>query len=204
MTASENQGTISQTVPGAVLGEAMLEVPGATKYLAADANGGNATYVTSVTKHPDEVVKFWGWILTSQVNYDLYCYGIKGKQYDLDNGRIRYLNTDYSTFPNWMFKNLAFLRFPAGMTDAYIQSIKDWDKGSVPSPLTGYVFGPKAVSAELAAFAAVWGQYSNALGAGTLDLDANVPEIVAKFKAAGQEKIVAEAQRQIDAFLAGK
>jgi putative aldouronate transport system substrate-binding protein len=66
------------------------------------------------------------------------------------------------------------------------------------------VFSPSDVSAELAAFSAVWGQYSDAMSAGTLDLDANLPDIVARFGAAGQDKIVKEAQKQLDAFFAGK
>jgi putative aldouronate transport system substrate-binding protein len=202
MTAAENQGTISQMLPGAVLAEAIVEIPGATKYLAGDANGGNALYVSSVSKHADEVVKFWGWVISSQENYDLYCYGIRGTHYELSGNRIKYLNTDYSTFPSWMFKNLTYLRFPEGVTDSYIQTIKDWDKGAVRSPLTGFVFSPTEVKAEVTAFSAVWGQYADAINSGALDLAANFPEIVSRFKAAGQETIVKDAQRQINAFLA--
>jgi putative aldouronate transport system substrate-binding protein len=204
MTAAETQGTISQTVPGAVLAEAVVELPGSPKYIGGNANGGNALYVSSVTKRADEVVQYWGWVIASQENYDLYSYGIKGKNYEVDNGRVRYLNTDYTNFPSWMFKNLAFLRFPAGLSDSYIQSIKDWDKGAVVSPLTEFVFNPKNVTAELAAFAAVWGQYTNALSAGTLDLDKDLPDVVSKFKASGQDKIVAEAQKQVDEYFAGR
>lgn len=202
MTAAENQGTISKALPGAILADAVLEKPGLTKYVSG--NGGNAMYLTPVTKNPDQVVKFWAWVQANQENYDLYVFGIKGKNYEVKNGRIQYLNTEYSDFPGWMFKNLTYYRFPEGVSDEYIETIRNWDKGAVPSPIANFVFNPKDVSAELAAFSAVWGQYSDAMSAGTLDLDANLPDIVARFKAAGQDKIVKEAQKQLDAFFAGK
>jgi putative aldouronate transport system substrate-binding protein len=199
MTAAENQGTVSQVLPGAVLAEAVVELPTRVKYVSG--NGGNAFYLSAVSKQPDAVLKFWAWPISSQANYDLYCFGILGKNYQIDNGRIKYLNSDYTDFPSWMFKNIVWYRYPVGLTDSYIQTIKDWDKGSVPDPMASFIFDPKDVSAELAAFSAVWGQYTNALSTGTLD---NLADVNAKFKAAGQDKIVAAAQKQLDAYFAGK
>lgn len=201
MSASEQQGVIAANVPGAVLQDAPIHGTFRQKYLAGD--GGNAFYLSPTSKHPDQVVQFWAWVLTSQENYDLYCYGINGTNYSLEsNGKIKFLNSDYTSFPSWMFKNLNFLRFNSVLSDEYINTLKQWDNGGVAYPLDGFTFDPKTVTTELSQCGSVWGSYSAGLNSGAVDLVKTLPEFEKKMKAAGQEKVVVEAQKQVDAFLA--
>ena len=48
----------------------------------------------------------------------------------------------------------------------------------------------------------VWKEYTANLETGTVDPVAVMPEVVAKYKAAGIDKIIAEVQKQYDAYLA--
>jgi len=200
MSASEQQATIAANIPGAILQDAPFNGD-RPKYLGG--TGGNAFFLSPTSKNPDAVMKFWAWVFTSQENYDLYCYGIKDTNYSLDaNGRITFLNSDYASFPSWMFKNLNFLRFNSSLSDDYISTLKHWDDGAIHDPLNGFVFDPTNIATELAQCSSVFSSYSPALDSGAGDLTTLLPEFAGKMKDAGQDAIVAEAQKQIDAYLA--
>lgn len=200
LMASERQAEISMNVPGAVLAD--QPYMSGTKYLGG--NGGNAMYVASSSKHPEEVMKFFNWIHASQENYDLYCYGVEDEDYTLENDRITILSDYPALFPSWMFKNLNFLRFNNAISDDYIETIKHWDDGAVPSPLLGFTFNGKPVEAEVGAYWAHWSAYGNTLQSGTVDVDAMLPEFTEKGEAAGQKEIIAELQGQLDEYFANK
>ena len=203
LSASEQQARVASNVPGAVLRDQPFHGSG-KKYLGG--NGGNALYLSPTSKHPEKVIQFWAWVFASQENFDLYCYGIEGEDYVLENDRIAILEgSDWgSMFPGWMFKNMNYLRFMEGITDDYIDSIKHWDDGAVMSPLANFSFNPSNVETELAQFSAVWGEYTTGLYSGALDLDVIIPEFNDRAKAAGQDKILAEVNAQLEAYFADK
>ncbi len=199
MAAESLAGAVAEKAPGAVLTEAPIF--GKTKYLSG--NGGNAICLAKSSKNPETAVAFWGWVLTSQENYDLFRYGIEHVNYEIANDRIVPLNDSYSTFPA-LFENMNFHRFPAGVSDEYIQTVKEWNNGALTDPLMGFVFDGTKVKNELAKVKAVYALYGPALQTGAVDTETLLKEFAAKMKAAGQDKIVAEAQAQVDAFLAAK
>ncbi|MCL2702849.1 MAG: ABC transporter substrate-binding protein [Defluviitaleaceae bacterium] len=201
MSAVERQAEIAANVPGALLGGTKLH---GDRLKIMGGNGGNALYLSSTSRNPEAVVKFWDWVWTSQENYDLYCYGILGEDYELtENGRITVLS-DYGNFPNWMFNNMNYLRFGVDTTDEFIETIKAWDDGAVISPLFGFSFDPSNVSTELSMFGAVWAAYSASFDSGAGDRDVILPAFIAEATAAGQGAIVEEARRQVEEFLANK
>lgn len=197
LAALGTQGAAASAVPGAQLAD--VPVFGAQKYIMSD--GGSALCLTAASKKPAEVVQFWNWIVASQENYDLLNYGIKDQNYKLDGERIAYLNDSYKSFPAWMFTNMNFERYPAGASDDYIDTLKHWNDGAVVSPLLGFVFDPTPVKDIVAKVQLVYDAYAPAINAGSADTAALIAEFGAKMKAAGQDKIVTEAQKQIDAFL---
>ncbi|MCL2360705.1 MAG: ABC transporter substrate-binding protein [Defluviitaleaceae bacterium] len=201
MFASERQGEISANVPNAVLADQPFHGDG-PKWLGGV--GGNAVYLTPLSEHGDRVIQFWGWILTNQQNFDIFTYGIEGVDFELVGDRVSFL-TDYAArFPGWMFRNNNFLRFNEAVSDEYIQAVRTWDDGAIESPLAGFTFDASEVSTELAAFGGVWGGFSPAFNAGAVDTDVLLPTFIAEATAAGQERIVEEARRQIEEFLAAR
>jgi len=201
MFASERQGEISANVPNAVLADQPFHGDG-PKWLGGV--GGNAVYLTPLSDHGDRVIQFWGWILTNQQNFDIFTYGIEGVDFELVGDRVSFL-TDYAArFPGWMFRNMNFLRFNEAVSDAYIEAVRTWDAGAIESPLAGFTFDPSNVSTEMAAFGGVWGGFSPAFNAGAVDTDVLLPTFIAEAQAAGQDRIVEEARRQVEEFLAAR
>lgn len=70
------------------------------------------------------------------------------------------------------------------------------------TPAAGYVFDASGVSAEIAAVQTVIAQYAPSLNAGAIDPAKAFPEFLEALDAAGINKIIAENQSQLDAFLA--
>jgi len=85
-----------------------------------------------------------------------------------------------------------------------------WDKfrefyGNAKStPTLGFIFDPANVSSELAAVSNVAAQYGFSLMAGSIDPDQNLPTFLDQMNNAGMQKIVDEANTQLQAFLAAK
>ncbi len=66
------------------------------------------------------------------------------------------------------------------------------------------MYNPEPVKTELAAIQNVVQQYAMALETGTIDPEQNLPKFNALLNAAGIDKVIAEKQRQLDAWAAGK
>jgi len=72
------------------------------------------------------------------------------------------------------------------------------------SGLGGYIFDAAPVSSEVAAVQTVIAQYATSLNCGVLDPEKALPEFNSALKDAGLYDIIAENQKQLDAWLANK
>ncbi|MDO8685174.1 MAG: DUF3502 domain-containing protein, partial [Clostridiales bacterium] len=70
-----------------------------------------------------------------------------------------------------------------------------------PGALLGFTLDAEPIKTELAAIATVLAKYLTQLNAGIVDVDVELPKLLNALKDAGSEKIVAEKQRQVDAWL---
>ncbi|MEH7493864.1 ABC transporter substrate-binding protein [Neobacillus niacini] len=68
------------------------------------------------------------------------------------------------------------------------------------SKTLGYVFNSDSVKAEFAAVANVMTEYQSSLETGSVDIDNTLPKFLEKLKSAGIDKIIAENQKQLDAW----
>ena len=84
----------------------------------------------------------------------------------------------------------------------YEDTVKFVDE-TVESPLYAFAFETTGVKAELAAISEVLNGYS-LLGTGDMDVAAALPELRAALQEAGIDKVIQEAQKQVDAYLQGK
>ena len=101
--------------------------------------------------------------------------------------------------------NTAFSWVTQAETDDYIDTWVNINETANPSPLMGFVPNPEPTRTEEAQIAAVIGEYASTLEYGALGKDyfATYEDFLAKLKAAGIDKVVAEYQKQVDAFFAG-
>ncbi|MDR3146429.1 MAG: DUF3502 domain-containing protein [Treponema sp.] len=150
----------------------------------------------------------WGPYLvnTDKYLYNLITQGIEGKHYTkIDANFIRPIpNSGYAPNADWMYGNQFLAYFKEG------QNVTDWDdtmtmnKSAKASPALGFAFDSVPVQTELASVSAVVKEYELSLSTGAVDPARVLPEFLDKLRGAGSERIIAEVQRQLDAWKAGR
>jgi putative aldouronate transport system substrate-binding protein len=135
---------------------------------------------------------------------NLINYGIAGSHYVKVSANVIKAGPDvakYNPGTQWMFGN-QFINYLYDNEDpAKWAKFNAYNKASLPQKDLGFSFDPSSVKSEVAAVKSVYKEFYPSLETGTVDPDAVVPQAIAKFKAAGVDTIIAEAQKQYDAWL---
>lgn len=161
------------------------------------------------SKQHEAAMKFLNLMYSDKDIVNLFDWGIEGKHYvkvDGQDGVIKYPegvnagNTTYNMPLGWMFGN-QFLSYTMEGSDADIwKKMDEFNKSAVHSKAMGFTFDASAVKSEFAAVSNVVTQYKLPLETGSVDPAKVLPEFISKLKAAGIDKIVAEKQKQLDAW----
>lgn len=165
--------------------------------------------IPRTSRHPEKAMRLLELLYTDRYLLNLLDWGIEGRHYVVrPDGRIAYppgvdaRTVRYNFNLPWMFGN---------QLNSYLWDNEDpqqWDnyrrfnEEAEPSKALGFVFDPSPVSNEIAACSRVDEEFSPALITGELDPDAVIPMYLERLKAAGADKVIAEKQRQLDAWLA--
>ena len=179
------------------------------KTLLTTGIGRTGYTVCTTSKHPDEAVKFIEEVNQNPDVLNLLNFGIEGKHWvwkDKANKVIGLpdgVTAESATWlPNtyWQFgdrRNL-YLTDPTdiGVWDRIDKGIAAADI----SPIMGFTFDPKPVENEIAQVNTVAKEYESLNRGMVTDIDGKLAEYKTRLKDAGMDTIIAEAQRQIDAW----
>lgn len=200
MRVSERVDTLKKNVPEAVAYTVYLEPEQRYIFNAGD----NMLAVPSTSKHVNEAVAFIQWFRTNQDNFDLWSYGVKGENYELNGNAVDISSVSpekvYAPM-TWMWNDIDKTRFSANFPEEEIQRLKDWDSKSETFPMVGFVLDQSNIKSETSQILAIMSEYSENLGNGQVNVHDVQSEITAKLKAAGIEKVIEEAQKQVDAYV---
>lgn len=86
-----------------------------------------------------------------------------------------------------------------GMPKTVWEDTKKVNNDAIPSKLLGFSFDAEPVKAEIGKASAVYDEYYRSIDLGIAN-EAKYNEFLAKLKDAGSDKIIAEMQKQIDAW----
>ena len=136
--------------------------------------------------------------------------GIEGEHYVLnEDGTASYPEgEDYNNcgwgamtesflFPN---KTLSYPRQEDGAD--YYENLYEFTSSCYRTPAFGFFFDSSNVTDEYSACCNVMSKYYDALMLGAVDPDEILPQATEELKAAGLDKVIAEKQSQLDAWLA--
>jgi len=160
------------------------------------------------SKLQDKAMQFLNLMYTDKDIVNLFDWGIEGKHYVKVQGKDNIIaypegkdaTTNGYNMLGWMFGN-QFLSYVMKDNDPDIwKKTEEFNKTAKPSKALGFVFDGSAVKTEYAAVVNVITQYKLPLETGSVDPDKMLPEFIAKLKAAGIDKIIAEKQKQLDAW----
>ena len=182
----------------------------APNYLTTGGVVATLTGIPASSEHPEAAMQFLELVNTDPEVYNLLCRGIEGTHWkfvDRDKKVIEIINPENSGYaPNsdWQFGN----QFNAYYTDP--AAVGNWEKtkqindSAKPSPILGFTFDRTPVETELAQLSEVLTRVIKPIYFGTGDVAANLKTANDEMKAAGSEKVLAELQKQIDAWKASK
>ncbi|WP_379128372.1 ABC transporter substrate-binding protein [Paenibacillus sp. sgz500958] len=177
--------------------------PNAKKSQAISTQNGTSIHATS--KNPERAMMFIDLMQNDKELHDLIMSGIEGVHY-VAVGDDKFKSTDksanYTGFSNWSF-NSKLNRTNEAFPQEANALLADWDAKVYHYTLETFVFDNSKVKTEVANVGNVMLRYAIPLEYGAIDdVDKGLEELNKQIKAAGLEKIQAEMQSQIDAFLA--
>jgi putative aldouronate transport system substrate-binding protein len=167
---------------------------------------GSMQAIPKSCKNPALVLRFLELFNTDKYLNNLINFGIEGKHYvkvsanviDYPKG-ITAQSSGYNPGTPWMFGNQYLNYFMKGENTKKWRLFKKFNASSTAAKSLGFNFDPESVKNEMAACTQVWNSSVGPLTCGALD-PKHLPAVIAKFKAAGLDKIIAEAQRQLNAW----
>ncbi|MBQ6363644.1 MAG: ABC transporter substrate-binding protein [Lachnospiraceae bacterium] len=163
--------------------------------------------VSSTSQVPEAAVKFMNLAYTNKDVANMMCYGVKDVHWVLtEEGTVAYpegVDASTSGYPSstyWEMPNSLIADPLVGNTPDYNELLRQNNLTAPVSRAMGFSFDNSSVSSEIAAIYAVVDEYRAGLLGGALDLDENYPRFIQKLKDAGIDTVIAEKQKQLDAW----
>lgn len=179
---------------------------------AADAVATNTSVlgsmmgISSTSDNPEKAMEFLNLLNTDAKLRNLVDMGIEGVHYKKnEDGTVTDLPAakDYD-MPSFALGNEFILNLYNNDPKDKWDQFKKYNEEAKSSPLLGFHFDSSKVQTELAALKNVSDEYMPALMTGTVDPKQYVAKANAKFKSAGLDTVMAEVQKQVDAWKASQ
>lgn len=163
-------------------------------------------------ENPDKAMEVLSLMYTDPAFTNLIDWGIEGKHYVKVEGQdnmitypegVTYDNTGWDLNSGWIFGNQLSTYIWEGNSPDLYKNLDTFNKSAVNSKALGFQFDSAPVKTAVAAVTNVINEYRLSLEYGVVDPAENLPKFITALKDAGMDNIIAEKQRQLDAW-AGK
>jgi putative aldouronate transport system substrate-binding protein len=186
-------------------GKPWMQVDITPPYISNRETTGSLQAISRTSRNPEMALAFLELFNTDATLNNLINFGLEGQHYTKVEKSIIKAGPrqgDYNPGTGWMFGNQFINYLMSNEDPRKWEKFIAYNKSAKPEKSLGFVFNGEPVNTETAAVRAVWTEFTPTLETGTVDPETLLPQVIAKYKAAGIEKIMAEAQKQYDAFLA--
>ncbi|MDO3410309.1 ABC transporter substrate-binding protein [Saccharibacillus sp. CPCC 101409] len=185
-------------------GYPITSTPASDAIITNNSVQGSMMAISANSEYPEKAMQFLNLLNTDPVLRNMVDSGIEGTHYKktADN---RLENLDESKnydMPSYSLGNNMLLYLNPNDPENKWDEFKTFNESGVDSPILSFNFDPKNVSTEMTAVQNVKEQFWSSLMTGTVDPDKYLPQAIEKFNQAGLEKVMAEAQSQLDAWKA--
>lgn len=165
---------------------------------------GSMQAISANSENPEKAMEFLNLLNTDPYLRNLIDSGIEGVHYQkVKDNMIKNLpDAKNYDMPTFSLGNIMITYLNDGDPENKWDEFKKFNESGIKAPLLGFNFDTSKVTNEIAAVNNVKEEFWSSLMTGTVDPDEYLPKAIEKFKAAGLDKIIAEAQTQIDAWRA--
>lgn len=185
-------------------GYPVVSTPASDAIITNTSVQGSVMAISANSEHPEKAMEFLNLLNTDPVLRNMVDSGIEGVHYKkLDD--THYENLEESKnydMPSYSLGNNMLLYLNPNDADDKWEQFKKFNAEGVNSPLLSFNFDSTKVATEMAAVQNVKEQFWASLMTGTVDPAEYLPKATEKFKEAGLDKVIAEAQAQLDAWRA--
>ena len=182
-------------------------------YLNTYGLRGSMTAVSSTTEYAEEALKLINLMNTNEEYRTLARYGIEGKHYEVvEPGIVRKTDLGNNNFSLNAYAQGSYVVGPieASAFESVPADPDMWEmvwagySEATLSAAMGFTFDVTPVESQCLALSAIWQQYQYELQTGTTDPDVVIPQIIEELESVGLREVIAEAQRQLDEYMAGQ
>jgi putative aldouronate transport system substrate-binding protein len=161
--------------------------------------------------NPERVMMFLNLLLSDPQVHNVANFGIEGRNYvTLPDGRIDFppgVDASSLTYiPNvvWENGNAFISKWWSTYPVDHVERLRAYNATVQPSVALGFSFDADPVKAEIGACANVENEFRQTVLSGAQPLESYLPRMLQQYRAAGIDRVIAEKQRQLTAWLAAK
>ncbi|AZN39787.1 ABC transporter substrate-binding protein [Paenibacillus albus] len=192
------------------LGMDIIQVPLNIDRLHTSKLSATLQAISQTSKDPARAMMLLNLFYKDKNLLTLFNYGVEGKHYVLNNGQIDVPagktkdNVGFFHDNQWQLGNQMLNYTRVGEDPNKYLNYEQFNEQvkSQSSPLIGFVFDSEPVKNEMIAVSKVQSTFDPGFQSGQLDPEKELPKMIDKLKSAGLDKIIAEAQKQVDAWRA--
>ncbi len=164
--------------------------------------------IPTTSRSPEAAMKFLNLMYANEEINNLLAWGVEGTDYQiLEDGTADYVegqdaaSCQYHTVDFLYGDNFAIYPWIGTSPDMRERQLEAMNNSKV-SPYLGFALDTTTVQNEITAVSNVIEEYKAALESGTIDPATGLPKFIERLNESGAQKIVDEAQRQLDEWLA--
>lgn len=179
-------------------------IPCTEPYMDTTSTQGAMMAISTASKNPDRAMMFLNLLNTDEKLMTMLNFGIEGTHYNKNaEGEVEFVEDVRATYQPWTngMGNVTLLPPQKGQGATFQEDFKAFYAAAKPVDIIGYAFNPEKVETEVAALATVCQQYQLALSTGAAGTD-KLDEFLAELEANGMQKVVDEANAQLEAYMA--
>ncbi|MCC3371517.1 ABC transporter substrate-binding protein [Cohnella sp. REN36] len=166
---------------------------------------GSLQAINAKSKHPEKAMEFLNLLYTDANLVNLIDFGIEGVHYKKTGEQSKDAIPDSGYgFPAFTTGNMMLTYLNTNDPADKWEKFKEFNDSATSAPLLGFQADTSSITTEIANLKNAKDSTYNALFSGTIDPKDNLPKVNKKLKDSGLDKVMAELQKQIDAWRASK
>jgi putative aldouronate transport system substrate-binding protein len=159
---------------------------------------GSLLCLSANSKLQAEALKLIELVNTDHKFRDMLAYGIEGKHFEyLSYNVVRRLTDAYPSY-EWAQGTFFNLSTADNQPPDTWDEVRKQNEAAIPSVVLGFALDISGLRDEFERCIPVYNRYAEDIKIGAVDPDTAIPQFMAELRAAGFDRIIAEAQRQLD------
>lgn len=159
---------------------------------------GSVNAISASSKYPQKALQLLELANTDSRFRDMLYYGLEGEDFTYtEDGRVHKITGDWALAG---YSQASFFTVTLQDVDTYNQwdEVRALNESAIASSCLGFAMDITPVENEVINCRNIWMKYKQQLNGGSADPDVTVPRMMAELRAAGFDKVLAEAQKQIN------